>query len=223
MSSVIRDRRTTKMLQNLNFLQHFSNISVNISMRTRYVKSEEKKLIHQVLKGHKDAFRTLVENYKNLVAHIVFRMINGTEDQEDVCQDIFIKIYENISNFRLQSKLSTWIGRITYNTCLNYLEKKRALICDDVMTEKFSSNAFENSFLADVVEADIKEKLLFEVDRLPEIYRVIITLYHLEGMKYQDISQVLDKPVGTIKSYLYRARQELRIALQKRYHKEELV
>jgi RNA polymerase sigma factor (sigma-70 family) len=207
-------------------VQHFTGFPVNITMQGRYNIIAEDQLIQQVLTGERDAFRILVENYKNLVAHIVYRMIYCKEDREDICQDVFIKIYQNISNFHGKSKLSTWIARIAYNTCINHLEKKekkRTLVSDDLLIENYVSENSDDSIHKVIEEGDIKEKLTAVIELLPEIFRIVITLYHLEGMKYQEISQVLDKPEGTIKSYLYRARQILKIALEKKYYKEEFV
>jgi len=183
----------------------------------------EDRMIRQVLAGDKGAFRLLVENYQNLVAHIVFRMVKSREDREDICQDVFMKIYQNLSHFRGQSKLSTWIARIAYNTCINHLEKKRPVVSDEILLNIYVSENSHKSIHKDIEEGDIKEKLTAAIELLPEIFRIVITLYHLEGMKYQEISQVLDKPEGTIKSYLYRARQLLKVALERKYYKEELV
>ena len=204
-------------------MQHFTGFPVNITMQGRYNIIAEDQLIQQVLTGERDAFRILVENYKNLVAHIVYRMIYCKEDREDICQDVFMKIYQNLSNFHGNSKLSTWIARIAYNTSINHLEKKRTLVSDDLLIENYVLENSDESIDKDIEEEDIKEKLTAAIELLPEIFRIVITLYHLEGMKYQEISQVLDKPEGTIKSYLYRARQILKIALEKKYYKEEFV
>jgi RNA polymerase sigma factor (sigma-70 family) len=204
-------------------LQHFPAFPVNITMQGRVENISEDRMIRQVLAGDKDAFRLLVENYQNLVVHIVFRMVKSREDREDICQDVFMKIYQNLPGFRGQSKLSTWIARIAYNTCINHLEKKRVLVSNDLMIENYVSENSDESIHKDIEEGDIKEKLTAAIELLPEIFRIVITLYHLEGMKYQEISQVLDKPEGTIKSYLYRARQLLKVALEKKYYKEEFV
>lgn len=204
-------------------MQHFPAFPVNITMYGKDENISEDRMIRQVLAGDKDAFRLLVENYQNLVAHVVFRMVKCREDREDICQDVFMKIYQNLPNFRGQSKLSTWIARIAYNTCINHLEKKRALVSDDLLIENYVSENSDDSVHKDIEEGDIKEKLTALIELLPEIFRIVITLYHLEGMKYQEISQVLDKPEGTIKSYLYRARQLLKVALEKKYYKEEFV
>ena len=204
-------------------MQHFPAFPVNITMYGKDENISEDRMIRQVLAGDKDAFRLLVENYQNLVAHVVFRMVKCREDREDICQDVFMKIYQNLPGFRGQSKLSTWIARIAYNTCINHLEKKRVLVSNDLMIENYVSENSDESIHKDIEEGDIKEKLTAAIELLPEIFRIVVTLYHLEGMKYQEISEVLDKPEGTIKSYLYRARQLLKVALEKKYYKEEFV
>ena len=204
-------------------MQHFPAFPVNITMYGKDENISEDRMIRQVLAGDKDAFRLLVENYQNLVAHVVFRMVKSREDREDICQDVFMKIYQNLPGFRGQSKLSTWIARIAYNTCINHLEKNRVLVSNDLMIENYVSENSDESIHKDIEEGDIKEKLTAAIELLPEIFRIVVTLYHLEGMKYQEISEVLDKPEGTIKSYLYRARQLLKFALEKKYYKEEFV
>ena len=82
-------------------------------------------LIKQVLNGDVNAFGIIIKNTERLVGQIVFKMISDYEDRKDVAQDIYVKAYKGLSSFKIQSKLSTWIAQISYNTCLNYLEKKK--------------------------------------------------------------------------------------------------
>ena len=85
----------------------------------------DQEIINRILDGDTNSFRQLVENYQRLVFHIVFRMIQNQTDCEEIAQDVFIKAYQNLSNFKFESKFSTWIGKITYNTCINFLQKKK--------------------------------------------------------------------------------------------------
>ena len=89
---------------------------------------DEKELVEKVIKGDQEAVKQLIEDYQRLVASIVWKMINNEFDREDLCQEIMIKVYKNISKFRFQSKLSTWIGRISYNHCYNFIKKKKKMI-----------------------------------------------------------------------------------------------
>ena len=97
--------------------------------------SDTKRLIDKILAGDNNAFKSLIEEYQRLVSHIVFRMINREADREDICQDIFIKVFQNLAEFKFESKLSTWIAKIAYNRCINFLEKKRIPLLDDFSPE----------------------------------------------------------------------------------------
>lgn len=171
---------------------------------------EEKQLVQRILDGEAKAFKEFIEQYKRLVAHIVFRMVTNLTDREDVCQDVFVKAYENMRGFQFQSKLSTWLARIAYNTCVNYMEKKRVPLYDDKIA---GDGMFDNPASNPYDEAEVSDmsRLLYEqVYALPILYRTIVTLFHLEGMKYAEIGQILQLPDGTVKSYLFRARKMLR-------------
>lgn len=193
---------------------------------------EEKILINKVLSGSQHAFVELIKKYERLVYHIIFRLVRNKNYHEDLGQDVFIKVYTNLGKFKGDSKLSTWIARITYNTSLNFLEKKRVSLLDDIVDsytdEEFSTSALENinseSDLPDeILEKNIDAELLQEaIDTLPAKFKIIITLYHLEEMKYREIAEITELPEGTVKSYLFRARKMLRESLIKNYKTEDI-
>lgn len=186
---------------------------------------ENRALVERVLAGDNYAFEKLIKKYQRLVTHIVFRMVPNRADREDLCQDVFLKVYKNLQKFRFDSKLSTWIGRIAYNGCLNYLEKKKVPLYDDITDE---TKEFEQSASADpgpdvlAENRNIGKLLNEEIEKLPVNYRTIVTLYHLDEMTYNEISDVMGLPEGTVKSYLFRARKLLKEALQSKYRAEEL-
>ena len=93
---------------------------------------QEQERIEKIIAGDMRAFQALVEDYQRLVCHVVFRMVHNEEDREEICQDVFVKVYQNLSKFEQKSKLSTWIGRIAYNTCINYLKKKKVPLYEDL-------------------------------------------------------------------------------------------
>jgi RNA polymerase sigma factor (sigma-70 family) len=88
---------------------------------------EEKEVVSRIIAGDLKAFKSLVGQYEALVFHVVYRLIENTEDAEDVCQETFLRVYKGIHQFAFQSKLSTWIASIAYNTTVNYLKKKEAV------------------------------------------------------------------------------------------------
>jgi len=174
---------------------------------------KEKQLVQRILAGETKAFKEFIEDYQRLVAHVVFRMISNVSDREDICQDVFVKAYENVQGFQFQSKLSTWVARIAYNTCVNYLEKKRVPLFDDNTPDDVTFESLRSTNdnpYEDTEGSDIKSLLHHHINTLPVLYRTILTLYHLEEMKYAEIGQIMALPEGTVKSYLFRARKMLK-------------
>ena len=203
-------------------LQHFPFFPVNILMDSAHENEQVLQVIEKVLAGDVNAFSILVDQYKKLVAHIVFRMIYNQTDREDLCQDVFLKIYQNLSHFRADSKLSTWIGKITYNHCLNYINRKKNTVMDQ-SSQEWDEIATENPDPAWKTEQDDRDKRIrAEIEKLPVQYRAILTLYHLEDMSYCEIGEVMNLPEGTVKSYLYRARQQLKEELRHKYQTQDL-
>lgn len=186
---------------------------------------QQKELVDNIISGSSRAFRTFIDEYKNLVAHIVFRMIDNIEDREDMCQNIFIKIYQNLHNFKFESKISTWIARITYNSCINYLQKKKVPLFEDLATEDMTLDSVSGTIdLPDsIMETEDTQRLLQnEIDKLPVKYRTILTLYHLDEMSYFEIGEIMGWPEGTVKNYLFRARKHLKQKLVEKYQVEDL-
>ncbi|MGB2770670.1 MAG: sigma-70 family RNA polymerase sigma factor, partial [Candidatus Zixiibacteriota bacterium] len=131
-------------------------------------------LVKKTLAGNKKAFESIIERHQRLVSHIVFRMIQNASDQEDICQDVFLKVYQNLRGFQFEAKLSTWIAKIAYNTCLNYLEKKRVPLFDDLTPEeKTIETVSDSSYRPDqVVEGkETSSVLRSEVEKMPVHYR----------------------------------------------------
>ncbi|MFH1297294.1 MAG: sigma-70 family RNA polymerase sigma factor [Bacteroidota bacterium] len=169
-------------------------------------------LIAQVQAGNDHANRFLVEKYKNLVWHMVLRMVDQTEDAEDLCQEIFLRVFRDIGKFRGESKLSTWIGAIAYNMSITYLRKKGKNIMvsvDDYLPEASEKPAVESAEAA-LDKSSMKKIVHRVIDSLPVQYRTVITLFYLEELSYKEIEEITGMPDGTIKSYLNRGRQAIR-------------
>jgi RNA polymerase sigma factor (sigma-70 family) len=170
-------------------------------------------LIASVQAGDRRAFRLFIEKYQRLVAAIVFRMVYNAADREELCQEVFLKIFKNIGQFQGGTRVTAWIGRITSNTCINHMRKKRLPLYDDIAA---SGPGLENISGGDSTPermyeiADLNQKLQDEIGRLPAHYRLALTLFHFSGMNYEEIGQALALPAGTVKSHLFRARQKLR-------------
>ncbi len=152
-------------------------------------------------------------------------MVSDPDDREDLFQDIFLKVYNNIKNFRFQSKFSTWIAKIAYNTCLNYIKKNKPETIDEKTLYAQYRNPFSNpESLPDNLTAqkDITAQVHKEIENLNYKYRTILTLFHLEEMSYKEIGKIMNIPQGSVKSYLFRARKELKKQLIVKFKDREL-
>jgi RNA polymerase sigma factor (sigma-70 family) len=190
---------------------------------------EDKQLIDRILRGDNRAFEVVIKNTEKLVAKIVFKLIPVDEDRKDIAQDVYMKVYHNLPGFKFQSKLSTWIARITYNTCLSWIEKKKPLVSASIHEENYEgSNAgFDRTDFSHDSEILLSRKELAmilrkEVGNLPAMYQMLIILFHQESMSYEELAQITGLPSGTVKSYLFRARKTLKENLLSKYKKEAL-
>ena len=177
----------------------------------------DESLVQAVLRGDREAFRTIVANNEKLVTHIVFRMVKQTQDREDLCQEVFLKVYDKLNTFRFGSKLSTWIGSIAFNTCINFLRKKKLVLLDsdheqDEENPHFPAQQKDTSMRPDELLVNKeRNKLLWKyVDELPPVQQTMISLFHRQEFSLDEIATIMDMPMGTVKSYLHRARQSLR-------------
>jgi RNA polymerase sigma factor (sigma-70 family) len=192
----------------------------------------DKSLVNRVLRGDTGAFAEIIKNTEALTAQIVFKLIANAEDRKDIAQDIYLKVFNKLSSFRFESKLSTWIAQISYNTCLNYLEKRKLVFADNIHENANDEDSeFPSAKITDLVtsetETAVSRKELLsilkaEIENLPAVYKTLITLYHNEEMSYEEITRIVNLPEGTVKSYLFRARKMLKDNLLMKYKKEEL-
>ena len=185
--------------------------------------TEERALISRITSGDTDAFEQLISQNKKLVAHMIARVVKNQEDREELCQDVFMKVFDKIKAFNYQSKLSTWIATIAYRQAINHLRKRRIPIketdSDEYFKERFVT---DDNPLQTLEDSDIEQKVLTLMDELPVHYRTIITLYHVEGMSYPEIGSVTGMPEGTVKNYLFRARNLLKEKIVKNLNKEDI-
>ena len=185
---------------------------------------DDKVLVSQVLSGDRQAFRVLIKQHERLVGHMIGRLIDQQEDREELCQDVFLKVYEKLGEFTFQSKLSTWIATIAYRHGINHLRKRkieiRELPEEETHKEQFISDEnVEENFS----EQQLDNLVMGLIDQLPPQYKTILTLYHVQEMSYTEIVEITELPEGTVKNYLFRARQLLKEKVKKYLGKEELI
>lgn len=191
----------------------------------------DKELINKILEGNTRIFEIIISKTQHLVLSIVYKMIKNPEDRKDITQEVYLKAYNKLASFKFNAKLSTWIGTITYNTCLNYLARKKIPILNVTdEEEKESWESIERQFLMDTksqpeINLFKKERskiISSEIDKLSPLYKTILSLYHKQELSYKEITTITGLPEGTVKSYLYRARKQLRMNLLVNYKKEDL-
>lgn len=185
--------------------------------------TDDKAVIGAVLAGDRDAFRQLVVKYQRLVSHVVFRMVRGEEDREDVSQEVFLRAFRSLHSFRSESKFSTWIARIAHNTCINHLERgSRLPTVDEPLGDGSSIASVQSNPEKKATDADIAARLSDEIEKLPSAFRIVVTLYHIEEYKYEEIADIMKQPIGTVKSHLFRARKLLKERLLVKYREEDI-
>ncbi len=160
-------------------------------------------LIAQIRKGNQHAFTFLIEKYKHLVLHMVVRIVKQDADVEDVCQEVFIKVFRNLERFEERSKLSTWIAKIAYNVALNHIRKEEKKL---LLSDEYPEPVFET--LPDKIfeDKELKTKIINEINNLPLHFRTVATLFYLEEFSYQEIEEITGIKQTTLRSNLSRAR-----------------
>ncbi len=178
---------------------------------------EDGQLVQQVINGNSNAFRFLVSKYQRLVVHVVGRIVQQQDEMEDICQEVFIKVFKTLGKFRGESKLSTWIATIACNTAITHLRKKsrRGELSYNEEPKLIGMEADTGLNQQVVEKEEIKKHLLKLIETLPVHYRTVLTLYHLEEFSYREIVDITGMPEGTIKSYLNRARMILKGKMEK--------
>ncbi|MFT6882780.1 MAG: RNA polymerase sigma factor (sigma-70 family) [Marinoscillum sp.] len=168
---------------------------------------DDKDLVRAIILGNRHAFKQLIEQHKHLIGHMIAKLIDDPLEREELCQDVFIKVYNSISTFKGESKLSTWIATIAYRMAVNRLRTlKRSPEMDDIDKINFQHGETSDK-LGDV---DFSKFIHSLIDKMPLNYRTVLTLYYIEGFSYLEIMKVTELPEGTVKNYLFRAKNKLK-------------
>ena len=184
--------------------------------------TDDQALVSRVLDGDMQAFRLLIKQHERLVSHMIGRLIDNAEDLEELCQDVFLKVHEKLSEFNFQSRLSTWIATIAYRHAVNHLRKKKVKVSDIPEEESFTAHfVAEDNPEEKLADENMDELVMKFISLLPVQYKAVLTLYHLDGMSYPEIGVATGMPEGTVKNYLFRARALVKENVKKYLGKEE--
>jgi RNA polymerase sigma-70 factor (ECF subfamily) len=177
--------------------------------------------IARTLAGDVNAFATLVDRYKSLVFTLSLRMMKQTEEAEEVAQDVFIKAFQKLHSFKGNSKFSTWLYRITYNTCLDALSRKQhqpthhAVEINDQITEDRVDD-----ILAQLEREEVRTQLEECIQLLPEADAFLVTLYYLKEQTLAEISEITGLTKNNVKVKIFRSRKKLYEILEARLPEE---
>lgn len=173
------------------------------------MKLSDDELVANCIACGKDAFLVLINRYRDRIYNFAFRLLLNEEDASDVAQEAFIRCYYSLSKYKLGTRFSSWLFRVTHNLAIDRLRKRgrETEIDQEIADTKPSPEVL-------VEQKELKEGIDRAMQTLPIKYRVVVTLFHIEGLGYEEIGKVLGLPMGTVKTHLYRAREILRERLK---------
>jgi RNA polymerase sigma-70 factor (ECF subfamily) len=183
----------------------------------------DEEIVKKIIQGNQAMFSQLIERYKDKIFTLVYRYTDDYGEAQDVAQEIFIKIYKQMHTFRFQSKVSTWIYRVATNSCIDWDRKRK--------TKKDTTCLINEALVVDQGRGPEQQFILNEqrdavrdvINRLPENYKLLVIMYHFQNMRYKEISEVLEMPMKTIETGLYRARAMIKKQMEIHYGGGELL
>ena len=175
------------------------------------------KRIKQVLKGDQNAFADIVSLYQHKLYQVCYRMLGNKQEAEDIAQEAFVRAYMNLHTFDQKRKFSTWLYRIATNLCIDRIRKKKpdyyldAEVTGTEGLDLYSQIASDDQLPEETLEQmELQDRIQYEISRLPDKYRTVVVLKYIEELSLQEISEILDMPLGTVKTRIHRGREALR-------------
>ncbi len=179
-------------------------------------RQQDQALIERARNGDQKAFEELLKKYKNLVYSIMLRMVRNPQEAEDLTQEAFMKAFHAIHAFNEEYAFSTWLMKIATNNCIDFLRKKKlkTISIDQPVQHKddeFQIELPSGTPSPERVMLSREQRHLIQqaIDELPPLYRHVIVLRHQEEKSYEEIAEILDVPIGTVKARIFRAREML--------------
>lgn len=177
--------------------------------------------INQIIEGNSNAFAVLVDRYKDLVFTLSYKMVKNREEAEEISQDTFIKIFKSLNKFKGESKFSTWVYKITYNTCLDRLKKNKKEN-SVVYIEDFSEHQVKSieTVFDTIDEKERNQRIQDCLLLLPSEDAFLLTLYYFDDQSIEEIAKVVDSNANNIKVKLFRSRKKMASILKERLEPE---
>lgn len=161
--------------------------------------------------GDRDALIALLQEIESHIYRTAYYLTNHEQDASDAAQEALIRIYQKIKLYEEKAQFKTWVQRIVTNVCIDMFRKRKDSISIDQHELVLTST---QSVEDEVISSDFRDQLNRAIEQLPEQHRAVVVLRYLHEFSYDEIAESLDLPLNTVKSYLYRSRQQLQILLQ---------
>ncbi len=177
----------------------------------------DKALIERTLKGENGAFDMLVTRYRDRVFSLAYHMLQNAFEADDVAQEVFVKAYRNLGKFRQEASLFTWLYRIAVNEIYTRTKKtsRRRALYENALQESSRLHATPLASPEDLAQSgELKEMILKAINQLDPRFRQVLILKELEGLEVGEVARILGLPEGTVKSRLFRAREDLKRIIQ---------
>lgn len=181
----------------------------------------EQYYITKILEGDSNAFAVLVDQYKDLVFSLSLKMLKNREEAEEAAQDTFVKVFKSLKNFKGDSKFSTWIYKVAYNTCLDQLKKNKR-VQNTIPIDDFSENQIQNlENVLDAIDERDRNKMIQDcIHLLPSEEAFLLILFYFEEQSLEEISKIIDCTANNAKVKLYRSRKKIASILKMRLEPE---
>lgn len=190
---------------------------------------EEQNFINDLIEKKQSAYGKLIDDFQQKVFATCISFVPNKEDAEDIAQEVFLEVFNSIGKFKGNSKLSTWIYRITTNKCLEFIRKRntkkrfafmQSILGTEIPIDK-TSYFTEMNHPGVILENKEKSETLFRaINELPDAQRVVFTLSKVDGKSYQEISDITDKSLSSVESLMFRAKKNLQNLLENFYKRE---
>jgi RNA polymerase sigma-70 factor (ECF subfamily) len=179
------------------------------------VLDNDRQIIEEIRGGHVRRYAVLIDRHKDRAMTLALRLTGNREESEELVQDAFLRAYRSLDQFRGEAKFGTWFYRILYNLCLTRVTRRRgkpeALDVDDAHSlDNLLVDEDELSAQERMEEEEMQQFIASEIERMPERFKVVLTLFYVQEMSYEEMMVVLNQPLGTVKTNLFRARNMLR-------------
>ena len=182
---------------------------------------EERKLIEKCKQYDKYSFMELYKRYEKYLYSLCFSYVQNSQDALDLVQEIYIKVFKNISKFDIEKPFRSWIRKIAVNTCLNFkrtiknnIISMNSYVNDEEEIALGDTISSDEDVLEDIIDTENKYLIKKYLKEIPEEYRIVLILRYYEDLSYNEISEIINMPLGTVKTKIYRAKALLRKKLK---------